>query len=222
VARTDTKELILDAAEAVFAERGYAAASMRAITGEATVNLAAVHYHFGSKVGLFQAVLERRVRDLNDERLRLLDEAEARSGTPVPLEAVLEALLGPPMLRCSSRDEGWARFTRVMGRAMSEAGEHVAAIQEVFRAVQHRFVPALRAALPHLDEREFYWRLSFLVGSMCHHMANPARIELLSAGACAGETPEEALRQLVAFAAGGFRAKARTGAPSGESEEARR
>jgi len=204
VTRPDTKELILDAAEAVFAERGYAEASMRSITRAAGVNLAAVHYHFGSKVGLFQAVLERRVGDLNAERLRLLDETEARHGRPAPLAEVLEALIGPPLRRCASGDEGWARFTRVMGRAMAEPGEQMAALREVFREVQQRFFPALQAGLPHLEEADFFWRLNFLMGSMCHHMTDPLRVRLLSDGRCDPENPEEGLRQLLAFAIGGF------------------
>jgi hypothetical protein len=41
-----TKERILDTAERLFAEQGYAATSLRGIIAEAGVNLAAVHYHF--------------------------------------------------------------------------------------------------------------------------------------------------------------------------------
>ena len=52
----DTKEKILDAAERLFAEHGFASTSMRDITTEADVNLAAVNYHFGSKLALLQAV----------------------------------------------------------------------------------------------------------------------------------------------------------------------
>jgi AcrR family transcriptional regulator len=46
---TSTKDRILDAVERLFAERGYAATSLRIVTAEAGVNLAAVNYHFGSK-----------------------------------------------------------------------------------------------------------------------------------------------------------------------------
>ena len=51
---TPTKERLLDAAEELFAERGYAGTSLRAVTGAARVNLAAAHYHFGGKRELFQ------------------------------------------------------------------------------------------------------------------------------------------------------------------------
>ena len=93
-ANRDTKIRILDAAESLFAEHGFAATSLRAITRHANVNLAAVHYHFGSKEGLVEAVFSRRLGPLNQERLELLDAVEARGGE---LEDVLRALIGPAL-----------------------------------------------------------------------------------------------------------------------------
>ena len=46
---TDTKTQILNVAERLMAERGFAATTLRNVVSEADVNLAAVHYHFGSK-----------------------------------------------------------------------------------------------------------------------------------------------------------------------------
>ncbi|MDY7020508.1 MAG: TetR/AcrR family transcriptional regulator, partial [Cyanobacteriota bacterium] len=57
--KNDTKEQILNAAERHFALFGFAGTSLRAVTREANVNLAAVHYHFGSKEELFKAVVRR-------------------------------------------------------------------------------------------------------------------------------------------------------------------
>lgn len=83
-ANRDTRERILDAAESIFMANGYEGASMRQITGEAGANLAAGNYHFGGKEALFQAVLSRRLQVLNQERLRVLDELEAKAaGTPL-------------------------------------------------------------------------------------------------------------------------------------------
>ena len=54
-----TPDRILDAAEALFAERGFAMTSLRQVTRLANANLAAVSYHFGSKEALLQAVAGR-------------------------------------------------------------------------------------------------------------------------------------------------------------------
>ena len=80
----DTRERILDAAERLFMESGYEGTSMRMITGEAGVNLAAVNYHFGSKEALLREVFRRRLNWLNTERLRALDLLEQQAqGAPL-------------------------------------------------------------------------------------------------------------------------------------------
>jgi AcrR family transcriptional regulator len=43
-----TRDRLLDTAERCFAEHGYQATTMRAVTTEAAANIAAVNYHFGS------------------------------------------------------------------------------------------------------------------------------------------------------------------------------
>ena len=72
----DTKTKILNAAEYLFASRGPNATSLRQVISRAKVNLAAIHYHFGSKESLLQAVLSRRLVPLNAGRLALLDKYE--------------------------------------------------------------------------------------------------------------------------------------------------
>ena len=64
----DTRERILDAGERLFMAHGYEGTSMRQITSEACVNLAAVNYHFGSKESLMQEVFRRRLDWLRSSR----------------------------------------------------------------------------------------------------------------------------------------------------------
>lgn len=54
----DTRGRILEAALAVFAERGFAGATTRLIAGAAGVNIATLAYHFGDKQGLYDAVID--------------------------------------------------------------------------------------------------------------------------------------------------------------------
>ncbi len=58
--KEDTRNRILDAAEVLFAEKGYSAVSVREITACAGCNLAAVNYHFGGKENLYLAVFKER------------------------------------------------------------------------------------------------------------------------------------------------------------------
>ncbi len=201
---SSTKDRILDAAECLFAQHGFEGTSLRAVTSEADVNLASVNYHFGNKIGLFQAIFERRVGHINDARLEQLDRLQSR-GLPPSLEELLEAFVGPALRLTSREGEGFESFMRLVGRMSTVSGQHAEVIRDVFRDVQERFFPAFMQALPHLSAPEVFWRLHFLIGSMCSYLADPCRLELISQGHCRSDDPEESLRQLVAFAAGALR-----------------
>ncbi len=78
-----TQTRILDSAEYLFSGNGVNGASLRAIVAHAGVNTAAVHYHFGSKNGLLEAVFARRTVPIAEERLKLL--AKCREGVGLGL-----------------------------------------------------------------------------------------------------------------------------------------
>ena len=73
---TNTREALIEAASALFAEKGFVAVSVREITGLAKANVASVKYHFGSREGLMDAVVCRMAEPVNSERLRRLEELE--------------------------------------------------------------------------------------------------------------------------------------------------
>lgn len=202
---TDTKERILDTAEQLFAERGLGQTSLRQITSQAEVNLAAVNYHFGSKEGLIKAVLGRRLEPLNRERIRRLDKLE-RSGE-LTLEGLIEAFIGPPLEL--SRDEGGGRrFVRLMGRTYTE---HASFLHDHMRQANEglvsRFKPAFREVLPELPKNELYWRMHFMVGVMSYVMAGNDMMQVLAASRSANpDDPQEIIRRVVPFLVGGLRA----------------
>src|ERR687891_570366 len=125
-ARGSTRERILDAAEQRFAEEGFAGTSLREITSLAGVNVAAVHYHFGSKEELLRAVLSRIVEPVNRERVELLQEAEAAAAPNGPsVEAILEAFIAPDLRVIRDLGERGAVITRFIGRSYTEPTELV-------------------------------------------------------------------------------------------------
>jgi AcrR family transcriptional regulator len=69
--KIDKKDHILDVAEKVFSEHGFDGASTRMISGEASVNMAMLNYYFGSKEGLFIAVVERKITSFQDILINL-------------------------------------------------------------------------------------------------------------------------------------------------------
>jgi len=193
----DTKQKILDTAEKLFAERGYDATSLRQIIAEAGVNLAAVHYHFGSKEDLLDALVVRRAGPVNQARIALLDRLAADSGRP-SVEKVLEAFLLP----MSEPADRHPRFVKLMGRLYAE-GMMPAITRKHFQSTAVRFLAALRQALPDLPEEELAWRAHFMIGAMAHAMCGaPVFPETL-----APATDFRArISRLVVFLSAGFRA----------------
>ncbi len=205
----DTKTVILDAAEQLFAVQGPNATSLRQVIAKAKVNLAAIHYHFGSKESLMQAVLSRRLVPLNAERLALLETYEHKSGErAVSLPKVLEALVGPALRLSRDPKRGGTIFMRLLGRCVLEPDKTIQTmLNHQFHYVLERFTPALQRALPDLPPVDFFWRIHFLVGSMAHTMADSERLRSISGGLCDPNDTEGTIRRLVTFLAGGLRAK---------------
>ena len=204
----DTKDRILDTAERLFADKGYPATSLRDITNEAGVNLAAVNYHFGSKEALLSAVLDRRIGPVNEKRLELLDAAEAQAGNqPLALETVLRAFLAPLFQKRQEWGEAGAKFMQVVGRLYSETNEQVrTSFLHHFDPIVRRFRPAFQRALPHLEPEEVNWRYLFLIGAMAHTMMWSEMIGFL--GGRQPRNSEEIMEALLQFAAGGLAAPA--------------
>ena len=93
MAQSETVERILDAAEQLFAEKGFAETSLRLITSKAGVNLAAVNYHFGSKKSLIQAVFTRFLNPFVTSLEQELDRQQQAGITDPSLEELLEMLV---------------------------------------------------------------------------------------------------------------------------------
>ena len=86
-----TKARILDAAEQLFAERGFAGASLRDIARLAGVQVGLVHHHGGGKEELFQQTVTRRADALATARLKQLEALKARGD--LSLRSLLDAFM---------------------------------------------------------------------------------------------------------------------------------
>lgn len=203
----NTKERILVAAEELVAHDGFDGVSLRDITAAARVNLAAVHYHFGSKDGLIDALITRYIRPINLERLRLLDEVESVYGErPVPVEKLLEAFMRPLLDRLGDSGISAMLFFKMVGRCMSERGYRLPdALMPVYEQIGVRFVQALRRSLPQISEDVLYWRMHFILGAVAHTLAHGEKVQVISKGRAADAEPERIMRRLIAFASAGLR-----------------
>lgn len=192
---TDTKEKIMDAAEYLFGEYGYSATSLRHIISEAGVNLAAIHYHFGSKQDLLDQVILRKAGPINEGRIKLLDQFEAEAAPELaPVEKILEAFIAPVILTGHSPD-----FVKLMGRVHIE-GLMPTIAQRHFQPIADRFFAALRRALPGMSNQELSWKAHFALGALAHTLT--ARPE--TNPEAKPESAQTIVKRLVAFLSGGF------------------
>ena len=208
----DTRERILDVAERLFMEFGYDGTSMRQITGEANVNLAAVNYHFGSKEALMQEVFRRRLDWLNEERMRVLDRLEAEAGgQPVKPSLIVDAFFGTLLRMSEDEGRGGMTFLRLIGRTLTEPSEFIRAfLAHEYKTVMDRYKEALFRALPDVPKAEIVWRFHFMLGATSYAIAGTDALRLVTDWQIEEEDSVDRLDRLVprlmSFILGGLRA----------------
>ena len=177
----ETKNRLLDAAEALFMEHGFEATSLRAITAAADANLAAVNYHFGSKEALFESVLTRRLDPMNQERVDLLTALERESAPhPVPCARILSAMFIPALHLARDPERGGADFLRLLGRAYADPAPFIRQfLSDRYAVMIARFKAAFGRALPELPKRELSWRLHFIMGALSYTLAGTDVLKLI-------------------------------------------
>ena len=209
---SDTRARILDAAERLFMAHGYDGTSMRQITGEAGVNLAAVNYHFGSKEALIQEVFRRRLNWLNEERMRALDELEATAdGQPLKPSQIVDAFFGTMIRMAEDEERGGVIFLRLLGHTLTEPSDFIRAfLAHEYKTVVERYKEALFRSLPDVPKAEIVWRFHFMLGATSYAIAGTDALRLVTDWGIEAEDSEDRLDRLlprlISFLIGGLRA----------------
>ena len=200
----------MDAAEALFGERGFEVVSLRDITGQAEANVASVNYHFGSKEKLIDAVIERHAVPVNEGRMVMLDAAEERAGDgSVPVRELLEAFLRPMVSHIVDGRMSERLFCKFMGRMMSERGYCLPkSVEPIFQMMAMRFSQAFGRTLPDLSEQDALWRLHFSFGVLSNTLMHRDTLQQISAGRAGNPDISELLDKVIDFATAGFAAPA--------------
>lgn len=215
--RKSTKDRILDAAERLFAARGFYGVSLRDIARNANVDPALVSYHFGKKEQLFEAVMLRRAELLNMERIQMLESAKRRHAPgPAPVEEIIDAFTHPLLNRSTKGGEGWRSYFALIAQVNNHPSFGGRMMTQYFDPLVERFLDALREALPDRDERDFFWCYHFLSGALTLTFAETGRIDNLSGGLCKSSDLDSVHERLVPFITAGFKALC---APQGEACE---
>jgi len=209
MAEKNTKQCILDAAERLFALHGYHNTSLRKITGEARVNLAAVNYHFGSKEALLKAIFEHHLIPLNKTRqdnINAVRELAHREKKPLQVADIIRAFLEPTFKYRDSKN-GTNYFIALVGRAMTEPDDTVRNLfLHYIKPLGFLLFETLKEALPDLQPETLYWRLQFTVGTISHIMRATGNLQMVPDHIKLNQDVDSLVEQLIPFLTAGLEA----------------
>ena len=186
--------------------RGSAGATTKTIAADAGVAQGLLHYHFGTKERLFEAVIERRSGLINAARLALLDAIDTDAPDAAP--RIFEAFFRPPL----GPEGGGPRFAPIFA-SLSVGGERERAlVARHYDAPARRFVDALcgTGVERHVAASAYGFALGALIGSV----GRDGRVRRLGGPDDGPDETEALIGRLVAFATGGLHALAEPGRPS--------
>jgi AcrR family transcriptional regulator len=197
-----TQAVILDAAEARFAEAGFDTVSMRDVAEGAGVPLGLINYHFGSKEKLFEAVIARRAEELNERRREALTQIGMT--TPNTIEAVLRAFLHPYLELTRDGGPGWRSY----GKLIAQTGQSHRwgnLITNRFGEVAGLFIDALVKAEPRLTREMAARGYVHMVSIMVGIFAANETLDIVSGGRVTSGDLERAYDNAIPFLTGAFK-----------------
>lgn len=202
----DLRAAILDSAEQLFAAHGFYGVTTRQVAAEAGVDAALIHYYFGTKRELFDAVFARRAEILNAVRLLALREYEVASAGKLTALGVVEAFIGPMIDMSLTGEAGWKNYFRLVALVNNTPAWGGETMHRFFDPMVQEFIEALKRALPEADLRDLYWGYQFLTGSMMLALSETGRIDQLSEGLCRSTDLAAVRARLCDYCAAGFEA----------------
>jgi len=202
---TSTRDRILDAAEGLFARKGFDGVSVRQIMAKAEADVSLAYYHFKSKRDLFDQVMLRRVDILNDIRLQALEAVEERHPDDAPTVEEIIGAFTNPLLDLLERDhEEWTHYFQLVAQINNSREWGGELMTRYFDPLVTRFLEALRNALPDCDEQDLFWSYHFLSGALTLTFAETGRMDNLSGGVARSSDIAAINERMPRFLAGGF------------------
>lgn len=200
-----SKDAILDAAEVLFAKKGYEGTSMRAIAEKAKVAQGLIHYHCKTKDLLFASLIERHAGAINSRRQKMLKQCfeEAQDGLPT-LEAILEGFVRPALeYGRGGRGRYYSQILATIGNSDDKRSRDL--VHLYYDPIAKEFIEALQKVLHELPPSEIYWGYLFATNVAISTMAKTGRIKRLSEGNLDDDDLDRMIVRIVCFLANGLR-----------------
>lgn len=201
---------LIDACEKVLCEiHSIEELTARRIATAAGTVPSAVSYHFGSQEQLVIATAQRVYKQLNAERLSLLNAAVARA-TPSPpaLEEVIAALIGPSVRWSLDSTSKYPVLNHVT--MMGQRSSTPELYRPIIEGVEHHrvFFRYFRQLAPWLDDADIGWRMSCALGIRSQVTRSRQRSEILTNHTFDFSNAEEVIARIVEVVAPMFRRSA--------------
>lgn len=193
---------IMDAAEVVFANEGYAGTTLRSISELAGVTQALITYYFGSKFELFSETFLRRAKPIADARTESLEKMQAQ-GKADDVVAIVEAFLRPVLdLRATAQGPA---FLRLHARLHTEPPNLSYELRKkAYDESTQLYIAALHKALPHLSRYDVQWRTTLMIGTYLYALSDTNRMEDMVPEAYDPKDEARLMAETVAFITGGI------------------
>ncbi len=178
---SETRQRLIETAERLFAERGLDAVSMRLINREAgQLNNSSIHYYFGSRESVIEAVVERRMSVINLRRLALLGNLRAE-GNEDSLRGIVASYVRPLAAQSEGGGNGGGGGNYVRFLAQAYASGEI----DIARLARGRWDESLqqvaemaRGLLPGLPEPIFRERMGIVFRAVVYALADRERDSL--------------------------------------------
>ena len=203
-----TRNRLLKTTESIFATRGFEGLTLREVALRSHTNLAAAHYHFGSKEAMVLEMLQARVKPINQRRMQYLAEAREKSaGKPLSTKDILRALIFPIGEEIAKSTHTRQTLAQLVARTFTEPARFIQTMhRKFFGELCEKFMDELRKTHPMVKEQDLYWNLHLAISSMLGALAQHRRLNDFSKGICDEEDTQDMINRLITFATHGFEA----------------
>lgn len=198
------KDLIMDAAERLFAEQGVEGVSLRAINAAAGVSPGVLHYHFGSREVLVEQLIERRMQPLMARREKMLQPLMEQDKPDI--KAIIQALVQPLADFVLDNNEAGQRYVQFTARLYADQSTLLDKVSRRYVSSSANFPKLLQKACPQLSFISINWRLLAANNALLHTLSEihaPLR-PWLNHQLNGQINSQQAIDELIEFIVGGF------------------
>jgi len=211
--RAETRERLIDAAGPVFAERGYRGATLREIADRAGANLAAAHYHFGSKQDLYREVARAHFERLERRLAERGGAIDASRSAKIPRDELVAMLRARVRTMLETFLEPDGIHANLMQRELADPSELPFLVQRWIDPLRRETETLVRRLAPALSDDAIEFAARSVMGQVVFYLTHrPALLLMMRRRAYPPGFLDAIADHVVAFTLGGL--DAMTAAPA--------